>query len=81
MSSKPGNHTTFGRKEVSIGIRMALGARRGEILGLVIRQGMWLTGGGVLVGLAAALALSQLLRSQLFQVSPFDPLTFGLTAT
>jgi predicted permease len=63
-----------------IGIRMALGARRGEILGMVIRQGMWLTGGGVLLGLAAALALSQLLRSQLFQVSPFDPLTFGLTA-
>jgi ABC-type antimicrobial peptide transport system permease subunit len=63
-----------------IGIRMALGARRSEILGMVIRQGMWLTGGGVLVGLAAALALSQLLRSQLFQVSPFDPLTFGLTA-
>jgi predicted permease len=63
-----------------IGIRMALGARRGEILSMVIRQGMWLTGGGVLMGLAAALALSQLLRSQLFQVSPFDPLTFGLTA-
>jgi predicted permease len=63
-----------------IGIRMALGARRGEILGMVIRQGMWLTGGGALVGLAAALALSRLLRSQLFQVSPFDPLTFGLTA-
>jgi predicted permease len=63
-----------------IGIRMALGARRSEILGMVIGQGMWLTGGGVLVGLAAALALSRLLRSQLFQVSPFDPLTFGLTA-
>jgi predicted permease len=63
-----------------IGIRMALGARRSEILGMVIRQGMWLTGGGVLVGLGAALALSGLLRSQLFQVSPFDPLTFGLTA-
>jgi predicted permease len=63
-----------------IGIRMALGARRSEILSMVIRQGMWLTGGGVLVGLAAALGLSQLLRSQLFQVSPFDPLTFGLTA-
>jgi predicted permease len=63
-----------------IGIRMALGARRSEILGMVIRQGMWLTGGGALAGLAAALAFSRLLRSQLFQVSPFDPLTFGLTA-
>jgi predicted permease len=63
-----------------IGIRMALGARRSEILGMVIRQGMWLTGGGALAGLAAALALSRLVRSQLFQVSPFDPLTFGLTA-
>jgi predicted permease len=63
-----------------IGIRMALGARRSEILGMVIVQGLWLTGGGVLAGLATALALSRLLRSQLFHVSPFDPLTFSLTA-
>jgi predicted permease len=63
-----------------IGIRMALGARRSEILSMVILQGMWLTGGGVLAGLTAALAFSRLLRSQLFQVSPFDPLTFGLAA-
>jgi predicted permease len=63
-----------------IGIRMALGARRSEILSMVILQGMWLTGGGVLAGLTAALAFSRLLRSQLFQVSPFDPLSFGLAA-
>ena len=62
------------------GVRMALGARRGEILAMVIRQGLWLTGSGALIGLAAALAFSRLLRSQLFQVSPFDPLTFGITA-
>ena len=63
-----------------IGIRMALGARRGEILAMVIRQGMWLTGAGAFIGIAAALAFSRLLRSQLFDVSPFDPLTFGITA-
>ncbi len=63
-----------------IGIRMALGARRGEILAMVIRQGMWLTGAGALIGLAVAFGFSRLLQSQLFDVSPFDPLTFGLTA-
>jgi ABC-type antimicrobial peptide transport system permease subunit len=74
------NSYSVDQRTQEIGIRMALVARRREILGMVIRQGMWLTGGGVLAGLVAALALSGLLRSQLFEVSPFDPLTFGLTA-
>jgi predicted permease len=58
-----------------IGIRMALGARRLEVLGMVVGQGMRLVGAGVAAGLVVALALGQVLSSQLFQVSAFDPIT------
>ena len=60
-----------------IGIRMALGARHGDVLTMVVRHGMALAGLGLLVGLAAALALSGLLESLLYQVSPTDPPTFA----
>jgi predicted permease len=63
-----------------LGIRMALGAQRGEVMGLVIRQGMWLAGIGAGIGLAASVAFSLVLRNQLFHVNAFDPLTFGGTA-
>jgi putative ABC transport system permease protein len=59
---------------------MALGAQRGEILGMVIGQGMWLAGIGAGIGLAASLAISRLLQNLLFHVSPFDPVTFAATA-
>ena len=59
-----------------IGIRMALGAQRGEIVGMVLRQGMKMAGLGVVLGLAGALAATRSLRSLLFGVSPLDPLTF-----
>ena len=59
-----------------IGIRMALGAQPGGVLSLVIGQGMQLAGIGAAFGLAASLAISRLLKNQLFQVSAFDPLTF-----
>jgi predicted permease len=63
-----------------LGIRLALGAQRSEILRLVIGQGMRLAGMGAACGLAVALLVSRMLRSQLFQMSPFDPLTFVATA-
>ena len=63
-----------------IGIRMALGAQRSEVLSLVIGQGMLLAGIGTGIGLAVALGFGRVLRNQLFQVSPFDPLTFIATA-
>jgi putative ABC transport system permease protein len=64
-----------------IGIRMALGAQRRDVLKLVVAQGMTLTLVGIGVGLAAALALTRLMRSLLFEVSVTDPLTFaGLAA-
>jgi len=61
-----------------IGIRMALGARRHDVLGLVVRRGMKLALIGVGAGLAGALAASRVLQSLLFEVQPFDPLVFLL---
>ena len=63
-----------------LGVRMALGAKPGEILRLVLGQGMRLAGTGAAVGLGASLVFSRLLRNQLFHVSAFDPLTFALMA-
>ena len=63
-----------------IGIRMALGAHRSQILGLVVRQGMRLTVAGIILGSIGAFILARLLSSQLFQVRSFDPLTFVLMA-
>ncbi len=59
-----------------IGIRSALGARHGDVIGLVLRQGMKLAGLGVLLGVLSALALTRVLRNLLYEVKPTDPLTF-----
>ena len=56
-----------------MGVRMALGAQRGHVLGLVLGRGMTLTLIGMTVGVSAALALTRLMRSLLFDVSPTDP--------
>jgi putative ABC transport system permease protein len=60
-----------------IGIRMAVGARDRDILKLVVGQALVLTLTGVAAGLAAALALTRLMESLLFEVSATDPLTFA----
>jgi putative ABC transport system permease protein len=59
-----------------IGVRAALGASRGSILALVVRQGMMLTGLGVAIGLACAVAASQFIAAMLFGVSRLDPVTY-----
>ncbi len=60
-----------------IGVRIALGADRAAIVGLVVRRGMLLAVVGILVGLVGALALTRLMASLLFGVSAFDPATFA----
>ncbi len=60
-----------------IGIRMALGAQRGDVLGMVLRQGMGLVALGSIGGLTGAVALGRLMQSLLFNVSATDPLTFA----
>jgi predicted permease len=62
------------------GIRMALGARTGDVLGLMLRQGARLIGAGVSLGLAGAFAATRLIRSFLYQVSYTDPMAFVLAA-
>jgi len=70
-----------------IGIRMALGARRGQVMAVVLRQGLILAALGIAIGLAAATAGTRMLQSMLFGITPLDPgtfvvvaVTFGLTA-
>ncbi|MGA2738002.1 MAG: ABC transporter permease [Bryobacteraceae bacterium] len=63
-----------------IGLRLALGAQPGHILGLVVRQGMALAAVGIVAGLVGAAALTRVMVSLLFGVSSTDTLTFGLVA-
>ncbi len=63
-----------------MGIRLALGARGANILWLVLRQSLWLTGAGLLVGLAGSLLLTRLLATLLFDVKATDPLTYLFVA-
>jgi ABC-type antimicrobial peptide transport system permease subunit len=61
-----------------IGIRIALGAQKTAVLGLVLRQGVKLAVAGVVVGLVGAFALTRLMASLLFGVSPRDWMTFSI---
>lgn len=61
-----------------IGIRMALGARRESLTRMFVRQGLMLTGIGVICGVAVALASMRLMRSLLYHVSPADPWTYAV---
>ncbi|HEX7296927.1 MAG TPA: ABC transporter permease, partial [Pyrinomonadaceae bacterium] len=63
-----------------IGIRMALGAKRADVLRLVVRQGMMMALIGLAIGLVGAFSLSRVLRGLLFGVSSTDPLTFAIVS-
>lgn len=68
---------TVARRSREIGIRMALGAFRGNVLWLVMKEVLLLVGVGLAIGLPAAWGLSQFVQSQLFGVPPTDPLTLA----
>jgi predicted permease len=63
-----------------IGLRMALGARKHDVIHMVLRRGLVLAGIGVLVGLGVAVVLTRLMSTMLFGISPMDPLTLGLVS-
>jgi ABC-type antimicrobial peptide transport system permease subunit len=64
------------RRTREIGIRIALGAARSNVIAMVMRETMFLIGAGLAAGMALALALADLIRSQLYGLSARDPLTF-----
>ena len=66
------------RRTQEMGIRLAIGATAGDILALVMRQGMRPLGIGLGIGLVGSLGMNQLLQSQLVEVSPGDPLTYAI---
>ena len=68
---------SVGRRTREVGIRMALGARATDVVGMVVRQGAWQLGAGMLAGLTLALGVAQLMKVVLFDVEPRDPMIFG----
>lgn len=64
-----------------IGIRVALGARAGDVIQMVLQEAVLLAGVAVVLGLSGAFALTRLLQSLLFEVTPTDPVTLGVVAT
>jgi ABC-type antimicrobial peptide transport system permease subunit len=71
---------TVSQRKREIGIRLALGAQRGDVVHMVLREGATMALVGVAIGIAAAFGLTRLMTSLLFGVTAHDPLTFGLVA-
>jgi putative ABC transport system permease protein len=69
---------TVSQRTREIGIRMAFGARPFDVMKTLMQTGLLLTGLGVLAGLAGAIALSRLLTSLLYGITPADPVSYGL---
>jgi putative ABC transport system permease protein len=73
-------HFAVAQRTQEIGVRMALGAGRGDIVRMILSQGMVLPFAGTLIGLLGALSLTRVMRHLLFQVDPADPATFATVA-
>jgi predicted permease len=71
---------TVAQRTQEIGIRMALGAERHNVFGMVLSQGARLAGLGIALGLVAAFGITRLMASYLYGVQPTDPLTFGVVS-
>jgi predicted permease len=65
-----------GQRSKEIGVRMALGAQKLDVLRMILKDGAQMTLAGILIGLVGALVLTRLMRSMLYGVKPTDPLTF-----
>ena len=63
-----------------LGVRLALGAERRQVMGMIMRQGLVIAAIGIVLGTGAGLGLTRLLRSQLYEVDPADPAIFGVVA-
>jgi putative ABC transport system permease protein len=72
---------TTARRTHEIGIRMALGAEKHDVLGLVIRMGLGLVGAGIVLGVIASLAVARVIATQLWGVSAYDPITLTSVAS
>jgi putative ABC transport system permease protein len=69
---------TVAERRREIGVRIALGAQRGQVLRVILGEGMATTGIGIVLGIVGALALTRTIESMLFGVTPTDPFTFAL---
>jgi putative ABC transport system permease protein len=69
------------QRTLEIGLRMALGAQRRDVLRMIVLRGLTLSAAGVALGIALSAVLTRLIAGMLFQVRPTDPITFAATAT
>jgi predicted permease len=69
------------QRTLEIGLRMALGAQRHDVLRMIVLRGLTLSAAGVALGMALSAVLTRLIAGMLFQVRPTDPITFAATAT
>jgi ABC-type antimicrobial peptide transport system permease subunit len=65
------------QRVAEIGIRMALGARRAQVIGLIMKGGAKLVGAGLAAGIAGAIVVARLIQSLLFNVTALDPLIYA----
>jgi putative ABC transport system permease protein len=70
-------HYSVARRTHDIGVRIALGASRGDVLRMILNEGSQLAIAGIVLGLAGAAAVTRVLQNLLFGVQPHDPLTFA----